>query len=97
MLYLLHNNQAWWLYLSIVAKYAYFYKMFDGHNHKNISYCENCDFPEEIEIITILKKHAIIPLTEQIVSLQIPEFKLREYISGPVEIPTIENILFCDV
>ncbi|MDR2706246.1 MAG: hypothetical protein LBC02_10750 [Planctomycetaceae bacterium] len=97
ILYLLHDDQAWWLYLSFVGKYAFFVKMLEGLNYKDISSNEDCDIPEEIEILAILKNHTVIPLTRQIVYLQIPEFKLREYISGPIEIPTINNILFCDV
>lgn len=42
----------------------------------------------------ILKHHAIIPLTKQIVHLRVPEFKMREYIGDPIEIPTIHDILF---
>jgi hypothetical protein len=97
ILYLLHDNQAWWLYLSFVGKYAFFVKMLEGLNYKDISSNEDCDIPEEIEILAILKSHDIIPLTRQIVYLQVPEFKLREYISAPIEITTINNILFCDV
>jgi hypothetical protein len=101
ILYLLHDNQAWWIHLSFVGRYASFVKMFEGLNYKDISSNEDCDIPEEIEILAILKSHAIIPLTKQTVYLQVPEFKLRpvldEYINDPIEIPTINNILFCDV
>jgi hypothetical protein len=61
ILYLLHDNQAWWLYLSFVGKYAFFVKMFEGLNYKDISSNEDCDILEEIEILTILKNHDIIP------------------------------------
>jgi hypothetical protein len=97
VLHLLHDNQAWWLHLSFVGRYAFFIKMLEGLNYKDMSSNEDCTIPEEIEILTILKKHTIIPLTKQIIEIQIPEFKIREYISSPVEIPTITNILFCDV
>jgi hypothetical protein len=97
ILHLLHDCQAWWLHLSFVGRYAFFVKMFEGINYKDIVSNEDCDIPEEIKILTILKKHAVIPLTRQMIGIQIPEFKIREYISGPIEIPTINNILFCDV
>jgi hypothetical protein len=94
MLDLVHDNQRWWLLLTFVGRYAYFSKNLDGRNYKVISYNEDCDLPEEIEILAILKNHAIIPLTRQIVYLQVPEFKMREYISDPIEISTIRDILF---
>jgi hypothetical protein len=94
MLGLLHDNQRWNLCLTFVGRYAYFSKNLEGRNYKVISYNEDCDISEEIEILAILKNHAIIPLTRQIVHLQVPEFKMREYISDPIEIPTIRDILF---
>ncbi|MDR2437814.1 MAG: hypothetical protein LBE12_00395 [Planctomycetaceae bacterium] len=94
MLNLVHDNQRWSLWLTFVGRYAYFSKNLEGRNYKVISHNEDCDIPEEIEILAILKNHAIIPLTKQIVHLQVPEFKMREYISDPIEIPTIRDILF---
>jgi hypothetical protein len=96
VLRLLHDNQVWWLHLSFVGRYAFFIKMLEGLNYKDISSDEDCDILEEKEILIILKNHTIIPLTRQMIGIQIPEFKIREYISDPIEIPTITNILFCD-
>jgi hypothetical protein len=80
ILHLLHDNQVWWLHLSFVGRYAFFIKMLEGLNYKDMSSNEDCAIPEEIEILRILKNHTIIPLTKQMIGIQIPEFKIREYI-----------------
>jgi hypothetical protein len=96
MLELIHDNQRWTLWLTFVGRYAYFLKYMEGRNFKAVSCNEDCTISEEIEILAILKNHNITLLTREIVNLPIPEFKIREYLSEPIEIPTICDILFFD-
>jgi hypothetical protein len=89
-----HADRYWWLYISLVGRYALFLRQIGELTFDVISCTNECNIPEEREVLSILQKHSIAPLSKILVDIQIPEFKLWEYQCPDDPPPTIRDVLF---